>query len=170
MPLPRRQDRAFDEAGQPLTDAVGELVCCAPMPSMPLCILNDKDNLRYVDSYFDTYPGHLAPRRWLRITRRGGAIIYGCSDATINRHGIRMGTQRALPGGRICRRCSTAWWSTWRIPGPESYYMPLFVVLRPGEALTAELTKTIRERSARSPCRPATCRTTSSRSRPSRAR
>ena len=78
--------------GQPLIDEVGELVCTKPMPSMPLGFWGDADGSRYRDSYFDMYPGVWRHGDWIRITPRGGAIIYGRSDATINRHGIRMGT------------------------------------------------------------------------------
>ncbi|MBT9523877.1 MAG: acetoacetate--CoA ligase, partial [Rhizobacter sp.] len=83
---------AWNEQGQPLVDEVGELVCVKPMPSMPLYFWNDPGNQRYHDSYFDMYPGIWRHGDWLRITPNGGSIIYGRSDATINRHGIRMGT------------------------------------------------------------------------------
>jgi acetoacetyl-CoA synthetase len=81
-----------DGRGTPLYDDVGELVCVRPMPSMPLCFWNDPDGRRLHDSYFDMYPGVWRHGDWIRITPRGGAVIYGRSDATINRHGIRMGT------------------------------------------------------------------------------
>lgn len=83
---------AYDEAGNPLTDAVGELVCTLPMPSMPLYLWGDSDGQRLHESYFSTYPGVWRHGDWLRITPEGGAVIYGRSDATINRHGVRMGT------------------------------------------------------------------------------
>ena len=83
---------AWDENGKPLIDEVGELVCTLPIPSMPLYFWNDPGDRRYLDSYFDVYPGVWRHGDWLRITPRGGAVIYGRSDATINRHGIRMGT------------------------------------------------------------------------------
>lgn len=83
---------AFDEAGHEVVDEVGELVCTRPLPSMPLYLWGDTDGLRYHDSYFDTYPGVWRHGDWIRITPAGGAVIYGRSDATINRHGIRMGT------------------------------------------------------------------------------
>ena len=78
--------------GKPLVDEVGELVCVKPMPSMPLHFWNDPDGERYRWSYFEMFPGIWRHGDWIRITPRGGAIIYGRSDATINRHGIRMGT------------------------------------------------------------------------------
>lgn len=83
---------AFDERGNPLVDEVGELVCTTPMPSMPLRFWGDEDGQRLRESYFDVYPGVWRHGDWVRITPEGGAIIYGRSDATINRHGIRMGT------------------------------------------------------------------------------
>ncbi|MFC0283627.1 acetoacetate--CoA ligase [Camelimonas abortus] len=83
---------SWDPEGRPLVDEVSELVCTLPVPSMPLYFWNDPDNRRYLESYFDVYPGGWRHGDWLKITSRGGAIIYGRSDATINRHGIRMGT------------------------------------------------------------------------------
>jgi acetoacetyl-CoA synthetase len=83
---------SWDENGQPLIDQVGELVCVRPIPSMPLYFWGDAGNQRYLSSYFDVYPGIWRHGDWLKITPRGGCIIYGRSDATINRHGVRMGT------------------------------------------------------------------------------
>jgi hypothetical protein len=107
---------AFDDNGKPLIDEVGELVCTEPMPSMPLFLWGDADGKRYRDSYFDTYPNAWRHGDWIRITPRGGAIIYGRSDATINRYGIRMGTSELYRVVESCPKCSTAWWSisnTW---------------------------------------------------------
>lgn len=84
--------QAFDEAGNSLINEVGELVCSTPLPSMPLRFWNDPGDARLISSYFDTYPGVWRHGDWVRITPEGGGIIYGRSDATINRHGIRMGT------------------------------------------------------------------------------
>ena len=84
--------RAFDEAGASITDDVGELVCTTPLPAMPVFFWNDPDGSRYRASYFDTYPGVWRHGDWVSITPRGGAVIHGRSDATINRHGLRLGT------------------------------------------------------------------------------
>src|SRR6185295_17620972 len=76
--------------GQPLMDEVGELVCTRPMPSMPLYLWGDADGLRLHDSYFDTYPGVWRHGDWIRLVpheQATGAVIYGRSDATINRQG-----------------------------------------------------------------------------------
>lgn len=84
--------QAFDVDGQPLTGEVGELVLTEPMPSMPLFFWNDPDGRRYRESYFDTYPGVWRHGDWIKLNERGGAVIYGRSDSTINRQGVRIGT------------------------------------------------------------------------------
>ena len=75
---------------------VGELVVTEPMPSMPVFFWGDEDGSRYRASYFEQYPGVWRHGDWIEITERGTAIIYGRSDSTINRSGVRMGTQRDL--------------------------------------------------------------------------
>lgn len=136
---------AFDEAGKAVVDEVGELVCTAPMPSMPLHFWNDKGNARYRDSYFDMYPGIWRHGDWVRITPRGGAVIYGRSDATINRHGIRMGTSELYRAVEELPEVLDSMVVDLEYLGRESY-MPLFVVLRPGAELTPALTEIIRQR------------------------
>ena len=76
----------------PVTGQVGELVITQPMPSMPVGFWNDPDGARYRESYFDMYPGIWRHGDWIEILTDGGAIIYGRSDATLNRGGVRMGT------------------------------------------------------------------------------
>jgi len=115
------------------------------MPSMPLHFWNDKDNVRYRDSYFDMYPGVWRHGDWVRITPRGGAIIYGRSDATINRHGIRMGTSELYRAVEELPEVLDSMVVDLEYLGRESY-MPLFVVLRPGAELTPALTEIIRQR------------------------
>src|SRR4051812_31556460 len=83
---------AFDEDGNSIVDRVGELVLTEPMPSMPVFFWGDGDGRRYHDSYFSMYPGVWRHGDWIEITSRGTAIIYGRSDSTINRGGVRMGT------------------------------------------------------------------------------
>ena len=84
--------QAFDEAGRPVVDEVGELVVTQPMPSMPLYLWGDADGRRLHESYFDRYPGVWRHGDWVRFTVDGAAVIYGRSDATLNRDGVRMGT------------------------------------------------------------------------------
>ncbi|MDQ3825420.1 MAG: acetoacetate--CoA ligase, partial [Actinomycetota bacterium] len=83
---------ALDEAGVELLDEVGELVITKPMPSMPVCFWNDPDGSRLHEAYFDVYPGLWRHGDWIKITSRGSCVIYGRSDATLNRGGVRMGT------------------------------------------------------------------------------
>jgi acetoacetyl-CoA synthetase len=136
---------AWDEAGKPLIDEVGELVCSAPMPSMPLKFWNDPEDRRYRESYFDMYPGIWRHGDWIRITLRGGAVIYGRSDATINRYGIRMGTSELYRAVEELHEILDSLVVDLEFLGRESY-MPLFVVLRPGHELTPQLEATLRER------------------------
>lgn len=136
---------AFDEAGRPLIDEVGELVCTVPMPSMPLYFWRDAENRRYRESYFDTYPGIWRHGDWLRITRSGGAIIYGRSDATINRHGIRMGTSELYRAVESLPEVLDSLVVDLEYLGRASS-MPLFVVLRPGVQLDEALITAIRTR------------------------
>jgi acetoacetyl-CoA synthetase len=83
---------AFDAAGRPVTGEVGELVITRPMPSMPVGFWNDPGDERYRDSYFADYPGIWRHGDWIMMLPDGGCVIYGRSDATLNRGGIRMGT------------------------------------------------------------------------------
>jgi acetoacetyl-CoA synthetase len=83
---------AYDEDGKPVTGQVGELVITQPMPSMPVGFWNDPGGQRYWESYFDPYPGVWRHGDWIEVLPDGGCIIYGRSDATLNRGGVRMGT------------------------------------------------------------------------------
>lgn len=82
----------FDESGNAVVEEVGELVITQPMPSMPVSFWNDSDGTRLREAYFDHYPGVWRHGDWIRITERGSAVIYGRSDSTLNRGGVRMGT------------------------------------------------------------------------------
>ena len=131
-----------------LIDEVGELVCTKPMPSMPLYFWGDEppgpQGRRLHDSYFDMYPGVWRHGDWLRITPRGGAIIYGRSDATINRHGIRMGTAELYRAVEAMPEVLDSLVVDLEYLGRESY-MPLFVVLREGLVLDEALTRRMKE-------------------------
>ncbi|NPC55249.1 acetoacetate--CoA ligase [Caenimonas soli] len=125
---------AWNERGEPVIDEVGELVCTQPIPSMPLYFWGDEGNARLLSSYFDTYPGVWRHGDWLKITPTGGCIIYGRSDATINRHGLRMGTSELYSAVEALPEVLDSMVVDLEYLGRESY-MPLFVVLRPGVAL-----------------------------------
>lgn len=129
---------AFDEQGNAVTDTVGELVITEPMPSMPLYFWNDPDGKRYRESYFEMYPGKWRHGDWIRITARGSAVIYGRSDTTINRHGIRMGTAEIYRVVEELPEVLDSLVVDLEYLGQPSY-MPLFVVLRPGHTLDAAL-------------------------------
>jgi acetoacetyl-CoA synthetase len=125
---------AWNEEGQPVIGEVGELVCTRPIPSMPLYFWGDKGNARYLSSYFDTYPGVWRHGDWIKIGEDGGCIIYGRSDATINRQGLRMGTSEIYSAVEGLPEVLDSMVVDLEYLGRESY-MPLFVVLRPGVAL-----------------------------------
>jgi acetoacetyl-CoA synthetase len=135
---------AFDEQGQPLLDEVGELVITEPMPSMPLFFWNDPDGKRYLDSYFEMYPGIWRHGDWIRITPTGSAIIYGRSDSTINRMGIRMGSSEIYRIVEGFPEILDSLIIGVELPGGK-YYMPLFVVLREGVKLDDTLKARIKE-------------------------
>ena len=84
--------QSFNESGLPVIGEVGEFVVTEPMPSMPLYLWGDRDGSRYKESYFSVYPGVWRHGDWLKVTERGSCIIYGRSDSTLNRGGVRMGT------------------------------------------------------------------------------
>jgi acetoacetyl-CoA synthetase len=82
----------FDENGRPIVGTPGELVCTAPFPSMPVAFWNDPDGSRYRSAYFDGYPNSWRHGDWAELTPRGGLVIYGRSDTTLNPGGVRIGT------------------------------------------------------------------------------
>ncbi|WP_420390338.1 acetoacetate--CoA ligase [Marinobacter sp.] len=136
---------AFDDAGRPVIDEVGELVCTEPMPCMPLYFWNDEGNQRYYSSYFDTFPGVWRHGDWMSITLRGGVIIYGRSDATINRHGIRMGTSELYQAIEVLPEIVDSLVVDLEFLGKQSY-MPLFVVLKEGTVFDQSLREEIKSR------------------------
>jgi acetoacetyl-CoA synthetase len=130
--------QAFDDAGQAVYGEVGELVCTQPMPSMPLCFWGDEGGRRYFDSYFDVYPGVWRHGDWLRLNARPETttgIIYGRSDATLNRHGIRMGTSELYRVVEGFDEVADSLVVDLEYLGRESF-MALFVVPRPPHPLT----------------------------------
>jgi acetoacetyl-CoA synthetase len=134
---------AFDEDGNSVVDEVGELVITEPMPSMPLFLWGDGDGSRYRASYFDQYPGVWRHGDWIEITSRGTAIIYGRSDSTINRQGVRMGTSEIYRAVQAIPEVLDALVVDVPRPGTEGW-MPLFVVLREGAELDDDLERKIK--------------------------
>ena len=139
---------AWDERGCSVTEEVGELVITEPMPSMPLYFWGDRDGERLRESYFEMFPGTWRHGDWIRITDRGGAFIYGRSDSTINRQGVRMGTSEIYrAAGALPEVLDALVVDVPRAEGELS--MILFVVLRDGvqldEQLAAQIKRRIRE-------------------------
>ena len=143
---------AFDEEGNSVVDEVGELVITQPLPSMPLYLWGDEDGSRYRESYFDIYPGVWRHGDWIEITSRGTAVIYGRSDSTINRQGVRMGTSEIYRAVQAVPEVLDSLVVDVPRPGTEGW-MPLFVVLREGAELDEALIKTIGTR-IREQCSP----------------
>jgi acetoacetyl-CoA synthetase len=143
---------AWDIDGHPLIGEVGELVITKPMPSMPIYFWGDPDGKRYRDSYFSMYDGVWRHGDWIEITERGTAIIYGRSDSTINRGGVRMGTSEIYRAVMSVDEVVDALVVDVPRPGTDGW-MPLFVVLREGASLNDELIAQIRGR-IRSDCSP----------------
>lgn len=133
---------AFDEDGEPLLDQVGEMVISKPMPSMPIYFWNDPDKKRYTSSYFEHYPEVWRHGDWIRITPRNGIVIYGRSDATLNRGGVRIGTSEIYRAVNGIDEIADSLIICLEREGGE-YYMPLFVVPKKGIDLSPELKKKI---------------------------
>jgi acetoacetyl-CoA synthetase len=134
---------AFDPQGRPVVGEVGELVVSEPMPSMPLRFWNDPGDVRYRESYFATFPGVWRHGDWLRTTEHGGAVIYGRSDATLNRLGVRIGTSEVYRAVEAVPEVVDSLVIGLEVPG-GGYHMPLFVVLREGAQLSDALRERIR--------------------------
>jgi acetoacetyl-CoA synthetase len=139
---------SWSEDGEPLIDAVGELVVTEPMPSMPVYFWGDPDGRRYRESYFEFFPGVWRHGDWIEITSRGTAVIYGRSDSTINRSGIRMGTSEIYRAVLSLDEILDALVVDVPRPGTDGW-MPLFVVLREGtevdDGLRREIARRVRE-------------------------
>ncbi|MGW2034216.1 acetoacetate--CoA ligase [Streptomyces sp. NPDC001811] len=135
---------AYDGAGRPVVDQVGELVVTRPMPSMPLYFWNDPDGSRYRDAYFSSYPGVWRHGDWITLTSHGSVIVHGRSDATLNRNGVRLGSADIHDIVERLPEIAEA-----LVIGAEEpdggYWMPLFVVLADGIELDDALREKIRD-------------------------
>ena len=143
---------ALDENGKRITDEVGEMVIARPMPSMPLFFWKDKQFEKYLSSYFETYPGIWRHGDWVKITPRNGVVILGRSDATLNRQGVRIGTAEIYRAVDAVPEVKDSLIVNIELPGGRDY-MPLFVVMKDHQLLTAEIKETIKKtlRAAYSP-------------------
>ncbi|WP_229052430.1 acetoacetate--CoA ligase [Aeromicrobium sp. Leaf350] len=141
--------QAWSADGTPLTDEVGELVVTQPMPSMPVGFWNDPDGDRYRSAYFEEFPGVWRHGDWVTVTDRGSVVIHGRSDATLNRHGIRMGSADICQAIEDLPEVTEA-----LVVGVEEpdggYWMPVFVTLADGhhldDALAARIQAAVRDK------------------------
>jgi acetoacetyl-CoA synthetase len=134
---------AFNEEGEPVIDEVGELVITEPAPSMPIYLWNDPDGERYRESYFDVYPGVWRHGDWIKVKSSGSCVIYGRSDSTINRGGVRMGTSEIYSAVESVEEVTDSLVVDIHRQSGEAF-MPLFVVLDEGADLDDELKKKIK--------------------------
>jgi acetoacetyl-CoA synthetase len=134
---------AYDDAGQPVVGQEGELVCTAPFPSMPIYFWNDPDGRKYHQAYFDVYPGIWRHGDFITVTERGGVVMYGRSDATLNPGGVRIGTAEIYRQVEQLDEIddSVVVGQNWG----NDVRVILFVKLAPGVQLTDDLRNRIRQ-------------------------
>jgi len=133
---------AYNEHGEAITGEVGDMVITRPMPSMPVYFWNDPDKRRYRSSYFEDMPGVWRHGDWVEVRANGGIVIYGRSDATLNRHGVRIGTAEIYRVVDEVAEVEDSLIVNLELAGGR-HYMPLFVKLRPGYELSDMLRTTV---------------------------
>jgi acetoacetyl-CoA synthetase len=134
---------AYNEAGVPVQEQVGEMVIQRPMPSMPVYFWDDPDDTRYKESYFEMFPNVWRHGDWIKIVRKQSVIILGRSDATLNRAGVRIGTSEIYRAMDKIIEVSDSLIICVERPNGE-FWMPLFVVMRTGEQLNDHVEKKIK--------------------------
>lgn len=135
--------QAFNDEGQSVLNEVGELVITDPMPSMPLYFWGDSENERYLESYFEMYPGIWRHGDWIQIDEKGSSVIFGRSDSTINRQGVRLGTSEIYRVVESLDEVIEALVVDLEYLGRNSF-LALFVVLQPNIVLSDSLKETIK--------------------------
>lgn len=134
---------AYNENGEPITDEEGEMVITKSIPCMPIYFWGDQNFKRYYASYFEVFPNVWRHGDWIKITENNGVIIYGRSDATLNRQGVRIGTSEIYRALEPVKEIKDSLIVNLELPDGKSF-MPLFVVMDKGAALTDELKETIK--------------------------
>jgi acetoacetyl-CoA synthetase len=134
---------AFNEHGAKVVNEVGELVITEPMPSMPVCFWNDPGGKRYFESYFQEFPGVWRHGDFFKVNERGGCFVLGRSDATLNRHGVRIGTAEIYRSLATLPEIEDALIVNLDLPGGR-FFMPLFVKLKGAHTLDPPLVEKIR--------------------------
>jgi acetoacetyl-CoA synthetase len=143
---------AWSEDGKELFDEVGELVATSPFPSMPIRFWNDTGGKRYHESYFEVYPGVWRHGDFIKINQRGGCYIYGRSDSTLNRYGVRIGTAEIYRAVEQVEEIADSLIVCCELPGGH-FFMPLFLRLKPGVQFDDALRDRVATR-LRSDCSP----------------
>lgn len=143
---------AFDGDAAEVYDEVGELVVTKPFPSMPVMFWNDPGGERYRESYFDVFPGVWRHGDFLKINDRGGCYIYGRSDSTLNRYGVRIGTAEIYRTVEQEADVADSIIVCLELPGGQ-FFMPLFVQLEHGTELNDDVVKRLAAR-LRDECSP----------------
>jgi acetoacetyl-CoA synthetase len=129
---------SWSDEGDSLVGEVGELVCKTPFPSMPIYFLNDPDDERYHDAYFNEFPGVWRHGDFIKINERGGCYIYGRSDSTLNRYGVRIGTSELYRTVEKLPEVMDSLVVCIELPGGK-FFMPMFLQLGEGTELTDDL-------------------------------
>jgi acetoacetyl-CoA synthetase len=135
---------AFNDEGKAVLKEVGEMVITEPMPSMPIYFWNDPEFRRYRESYFEMFPGIWRHGDWIEITEHKGIIIYGRSDATLNRGGVRIGTSEIYRTVDKIREVKDSLIICVEKAGGK-FWMPLFVVMQDNQSLSEEVKSRIKE-------------------------
>jgi acetoacetyl-CoA synthetase len=136
---------AFNARGEPVTGEVGEMVITQPMPSMPVRLWNDQDNELYLRTYFADFPGVWRQGDFFKVNERGGCFVLGRSDATLNRHGVRIGTAEVYAALESVEEVADALIVNLDLPD-GGFFMPLFVALHGGAVLDDALRRKIADR------------------------
>ena len=136
---------AFGEHGESVTGKVGELVITQPMPSMPVRLWNDEDGNLYRETYFADFPGVWRQGDFFKVNERGGCFVLGRSDATLNRHGVRIGTAEIYAALEPVEEVADALIVNLDLPG-GGFFMPLFVRLADDAVLDEALRRKITDR------------------------
>ena len=152
------------ENGEFVTNEVGEMVVTQPSPSMPVGFWNDKNDERYIETYFTDFPGMWRQGDFYTINERGGAYVLGRSDATLNRHGIRIGTSEIYRTIVLVPGVEDGLIVNLDLPGGK-FFMPLFVKLADGVTLDDALSEEDQRSAAQPSTRRGTYRTRSTRCR-----
>ncbi|MBK8602074.1 MAG: AMP-binding protein [Saprospiraceae bacterium] len=133
----------LDENGNKLENEEGEMVITESMPCMPIYFWNDEAKVRYKESYFEMYDGLWRHGDWIKVTPNDGIVIYGRSDATLNKQGIRIGTSEIYRSLDNIEEISDGLIINIEKKDGD-HYMPLFVMLKEGIILDEELKKRIK--------------------------